>query len=129
MDTADGLELDAEHAVPGLTSVSMSAGATSPPPCIVLAFAAHASRSSGARDVGGIANGPRQVALVIRHDRTRRRGVRVDVNVSSAADLDYGNTLDERPSPALIDELEEITRRGGAFGTAGKVWSWITGKT
>lgn len=124
-DAADDLELDAEHAVPGLASVSVPSGVNSPSPCIALAFAAHASRFAGA----GYEPGSRQVALLVKHDRTRRRGVRVDVNVSAASQLGYSVSIGERPLPALIEELEEIVRRGGAFGAAGKVWTWLTGKT
>ncbi|KAL5528641.1 hypothetical protein ACEPAF_7777 [Sanghuangporus sanghuang] len=125
-DAADGLDLDAESAVPGLSSISMTVGGGSPPPCIALAFAVHGST------LGGEAyptSGPRQVAIVLRHDRSRKRGLRTDVNVTAPmAEIGSGvsGITSERPSAGLMEELEETSRRGGTFGTAGKVWSWLT---
>ncbi|EJD02730.1 uncharacterized protein FOMMEDRAFT_156063 [Fomitiporia mediterranea MF3/22] len=127
-DTADGFDMDNEQAVPGLSSVSMSAGGITPSPSVALAFAVHESGTTSSEQNVHLANGPRQVALVIRHDRSRRRGVRVDINVSSPSDMAYGNPIGERPPARLIEELEETSRRGGTFATAGKVWAWLNGE-
>ncbi|THH05353.1 hypothetical protein EW145_g4857 [Phellinidium pouzarii] len=116
---SDRLDPDAENAVPGLASISMSTGSTIPAPSVALAFTVHMPNQPGQSNKLG------QVALVLRHDRTCSRGVRVDANVSVSESLRgmHGNHL----PPQLIDELEEGARRGGAFGMAGKVWRWATG--
>lgn len=120
--------MDSEHdlSVPGLSSVSMSSGISTPAPCIAFAFSVHSDQGSEARNEG--TKGPRQVAIILRHDRSRRRGVRVDVNVSGTGDLNipYGESVADRPSKEMIEDLEEKARRGGAFGIAGKVWGWLT---
>ncbi|KAH8119036.1 hypothetical protein DFH11DRAFT_1686038 [Phellopilus nigrolimitatus] len=121
MDVSEELDSDAESAVPGLASISMSSNVTTPAPCLALAFAVHVSGQPG-QSSSAIRTGLSQAALVLRHDRSRRRGIRVDVNVS----LDDGNGLSggKRPPGQLLDELEESIRRGGAFGAAGRVWVW-----
>ncbi|KAL5523559.1 hypothetical protein ACEPAG_7732 [Sanghuangporus baumii] len=122
-DAADGLDLDAESAVPGLSSISTTVGGGSPSPCIALAFAVHGT------SLGGEAHptlGPRQVAIVLRHDRSRKRGLRLDVNVTAPTGSGISGMTTDRPSAGLMEELEESSRRGGTFGTAGKVWSWLT---
>ena len=81
----------------------------------------------------GAGSRPRQAALVIRHDRTRKRGVRVDVSVTSTSEEDdlFGPTQPrpERPPAQMVDELEETARRGGYFGVVGKVWTWLLAGT
>lgn len=109
-------DVDEENAVPGLSSISMSTSTTSPVPCIVLMFAVQASVNSS--------SGPCQVALVLRHERSRRRGVRIDVNFTPTD----GNSVGYRASPQLVDELEECVRRGGLFGLPGRVWQWVNRK-
>lgn len=129
MDATDDLDLDSERAVPGLSSISMAVGGNSSPSCIALAFVIHGHSSANVGNEGNPSLGPRQVAIVSRHDRSRRRGLRVDVNVTApvgAADSGFGDISGERPPAGLIEELEESSRRGGTFGMAGKVWSWLT---
>ena len=53
---------------------------------------------------------PGLVEIVVRYDETRSRGVAVEVNGAMGS--------------GLSDEvLEEVCRRGGALGLAGRVWS------
>ena len=131
----------------------MSASPTVSEPCIALGFFTHSSTSStsfggltAASALGlGPASGssPRQAALVLRHDRTRRRGVRVDVSVTSTSTHQeddselFGISLGrgapapatERPPARMIEDLEETARLGGYFGVVGKVWNWISTDT
>lgn len=136
-DPSADFDEDSEHAVPGLSSISMSAGTGAPEPCIALGFFAHSSGSDPAAGGGsgavglGMGSRPRQAALVLRHDRTRRRGVRVDVSVTTPSQEDdelfgSGEPSSERPPQQIIEELEEAARRGGYFGVVGKVWAWIS---
>lgn len=105
-------EADEENVVPGLSSISMTTGATSQVPCIVLLFAVQPSFNPS--------SGLCQVALVVRHERARRRGIRVDLNFTPSD----GNTSAYQVTSQFIDELEERVRRGGLFSLPGKVWEW-----
>ncbi|KAI5117227.1 hypothetical protein M0805_001585 [Coniferiporia weirii] len=122
-DVSDGPDPDVE-AVPGLGSISVSAGVTTPAPSIFLAFAVHMPKQAGQ----GITPRPSQAALVLRHDRTRRRGVRVNANVATSLGDGSGSLAGDSPPAKFIDELEESVRRGGAFGAAGRVWGWASGR-
>lgn len=122
-----------EDAVPGLSSISAPVRPAASEPCVALGFFAHSSGPASGETMGlhsGIGSRPRQAALVIRHDRTRKKGVRVDVSVTSTVEEDdlFGTTQprQEHPPTQMIEELEETARRGGYFGVIGKVWTWLS---
>lgn len=112
-------DTDSEPIVPGLSSNSASAGPSTPPPCIVLTFSAHGRKRPDAY----------RIVIVLRQDRTRQRGVRLDVSIAPSEHdtLTLGAVGPPRLPRELIEKMEEGLRRGGAFSVVGRIWAWIAG--
>lgn len=61
---------------------------------------------------------PPHAQITIAHDPSRRRGISVRVDMSGAG-----------LAGAMVDQLEEMVRRGGALGVPGRVWAWTQAAT
>jgi hypothetical protein len=59
------------------------------------------------------------VEIVVSHDHSRSKGVKVDVGGGMGMGIE-GSGID-------VEKLEEVCRRGGIYGLAGRVWKGLSG--